>query len=60
VLGSVFFRSAGGDPQPFPPAPEGAPTLEANWSEVAESESEKVFAFGLEMFLTGLDRLTGR
>ncbi len=60
VLGSVFFRSAGGDPEPVPPAPEGAPTLEANWAEVADSESAKVFAFGLEMFLTGLDQRVGR
>ncbi|HZM38733.1 MAG TPA: hypothetical protein VFB94_06445, partial [Acidimicrobiales bacterium] len=60
VLGSVFFQSAGGEPEPPGPLPDGAPALEANWTEVAGAESEKVFAFGLEMFLTGLDRHTGR
>jgi AcrR family transcriptional regulator len=60
VLGSVFFQSARGNPEPLGPAPEGAPTLEANWTEVGDAESDKVFAFGLETFLIGLDRLAGR
>jgi AcrR family transcriptional regulator len=60
VLGSVFFQSARGNPEPDGPAPDDAATLDANWSELVDAESEKVFAFGLETFLTGLDCLAGR
>ena len=60
VLGSVFFQSARGNPEPDGPAPDAAATLDANWTELVDAESEKVFAFGLETFLTGLDQLSGR
>jgi len=60
VLGSVFFQSARGNPEPDGPAPDGAGALDANWTELVDAESEKVFAFGLETFLTGLDCIAAR
>jgi len=60
VLGSVFFQSARGNPEPGGPAPGAAPTLEANWTEVGDADSDGVFVFGLETFLTGLDCLADR
>jgi AcrR family transcriptional regulator len=60
VLGSVFFESARATPESGGGPPDEAPTLEANWDDVSLSDSDRVFAFGLETFLTGLDHRAAR